>query len=62
MLAVLITRELGGAVAVLGGLYTGFVVISAANRIHSSDAWPLYLISGGIFVSVALVCRWNPRD
>lgn len=58
-LVALITHELGAAVAVVLALWTGFNAALAAER--ARDPWPLYLVSGVIFVGVAAVCRWRGR-
>ena len=61
-LAFLITHEIGAAVAVIGGLYTGFKTLAAAERLSvNSWSWSLYLIAGGTFIALAAVCRWRPR-
>ena len=55
----LVAGELGAAVAVIGSLWAGYMTIAAANRLRD-DPW-LYLVGGGIFVAVAVVCRWRGR-
>jgi hypothetical protein len=54
----LIIREVGAAVAVVGGLWAGYAAIAAAQR-SSNYPWPLYLVGGGIFVAIVIVCRWR---
>jgi hypothetical protein len=60
-LLALITRDLGAAVAMVGGLWAGFASIAAAHR-SSNPPWPLYLIGGAIFVALLVVCRWRGRN
>lgn len=55
----LIACKLGMATAVIGALWAGYTTIAAANRLRD-DPW-LYLVGGGIFVAVAVVCRWLGR-
>ena len=57
----LITRDLGAAVAMVGGLWAGFATIAAAQR-STNSPWPLYLIGGAIFVALLVVCRWRGRN
>ena len=57
MLVGLLARELGAAVAVIGGLTTGFCCLNAS--VPLDDRWKIYLIAGGIFVAVLVACRWR---
>ena len=55
----LVTHELGAPIAVIGALWAGYMAIDAAIRVRDNP-W-LYLVGGGIFVAVAVVCRWRGR-
>ena len=55
----LVTHELGAPIAVIVALGAGYVAVDAAIRIKV-DPW-LYLVGGGIFMTVAVVCRWRGR-
>jgi hypothetical protein len=56
----LLARELGAAVAVIGGLWAGYTTIAAAER-SVDHPWPLYLVGGGVFVALVIACRWRGR-
>lgn len=47
------------ASAVIGAIWVGYAAIAVANRLQD-DPWS-YLGGGGIFVAVAVVCRWWGR-
>jgi hypothetical protein len=52
----ILARDLGRALAVLGGLWTGFHCASKASDANAND-WLLFSVAGAIFVSLAFVCR-----
>jgi hypothetical protein len=56
----LIARDVGGAAAVVAGLWAGILCVKKAAESPSPE-WPLFLIGGGIFVALATVCRWRGR-
>ena len=56
----LIAKEVGAAVAIVGGLWAGFACLNRAEHLLIPE-WPLYLVSGGIFIAVLTCCRWRTR-
>jgi len=58
---VLITHELGAAAGVIGALCAANSAVIAGWNTKPELQWPLYLVGGGLFIAVAVVCRWRGR-
>lgn len=62
MLTGLIVGEVGAALATIGGLWSAFACLNHAKLLPHSEQWKFYLVAGGLFVAILIVCRLTRRS